>query len=201
MEHCPGIITQAITLQQQGLYTSIFMGEMNPRLLQLVVIWSRHQLFTALQHNNSIDTASAPMWQAETAPLQWRGELILLELLSKLDQLRPFVSWTPLWHGNFTQPFSLSLSSSYFHLCCVSQMSRLSHIFFIFTDTYLTCRQILSRGHGVKAVEVLIYLEEKSDNDPSIPTLRSALVCWVYHGCVQRRPARFRYGLMAPPLQ
>lgn len=78
------------------------MGEMNPRLLQLVVIWSRHQLFTALQHNNSIDTASAPMWQAETAPLQWRGELILLELLSKLDQLRPFVSWTPLWHGNFT---------------------------------------------------------------------------------------------------
>lgn len=161
------------------------MGEMNPKLLQSVVIC----LKTSYLLRFSMTTASIrpllPCGRRKQLLLDGASPAGIIWQIGSITVSR-FVETFVAWRF----PLAFQFVSILLFLFVLSPRCLASSlILFIFTDTYLTCRWLLSHGHGVKVIEVLAYLGEKSDNDPFIPTLRSALVCLVYRGCVQRRPA------------
>ncbi|BCR89364.1 uncharacterized protein ACHE_50562S [Aspergillus chevalieri] len=112
---------------------------------------------------NGINTSTAPIWQTETAPPQWRGKLVLVEMVMNI-----FGSALVNWIN-----YGLSFCGG-----AVAWRFPIAFQFVFIIILFLTVpwlpespRWLLSHGHAIEAVKVLACLEEKPVDDPFISML------------------------------
>ncbi|ODM20755.1 hypothetical protein SI65_03808 [Aspergillus cristatus] len=120
-----------------------------------------------IRDRNGINTPMAPIWQTETAPPQWRGKLVLVEMVMNIFG-SALVNWI-----NYGLSFCGGAVAWQFPIAF-----QFVFIIILFsTVPWLpeSPRWLLSHDHATKAVEVLACLEEKPVNDPFISLLRQEI--------------------------
>ncbi|KAI9930832.1 hypothetical protein MW887_011590 [Aspergillus wentii] len=116
---------------------------------------------------NGINTATAPIWQTETAPPQWRGKLVILEMVMNIAGFT-LVNWI-----NFG--FSFVGGAVAWRFPIAFQFIFIIILFGTVPWLPESPRWLLSHGHDVEAIQVLAALENKPVNDPFISTLRNEI--------------------------
>ncbi|KAF9888167.1 hypothetical protein FE257_009162 [Aspergillus nanangensis] len=116
---------------------------------------------------NGINTATAPIWQTETAQARWRGRLVMLEMLMNIAgfSLSNWINYgLSFVGGGFAWRFPIAFQFIF--------------IFILYaTVPWLpeSPRWLLQHGRDAEAIEVMACIEAKPIDDPYVVTQRKEI--------------------------
>ncbi|KAH6979309.1 hypothetical protein EDB82DRAFT_527394 [Fusarium venenatum] len=151
----------------QGVFSGVVVTQDSPQLHNLVGPAKTNLLATqmivgriVLGIGNGINTATAPIWQSETAQARWGGKLVILEMAMNIAGFY-LVNWInyglSFVEGSVAWRFPLA-----FHFV---------FIFVLFaTVPWLpqSPRWLIAHGHTGEATEILAYIEDKPITSPIV---------------------------------
>ncbi|CAC9885106.1 unnamed protein product, partial [Aureobasidium pullulans] len=103
---------------------------------------------------NGINTATAPIWQTETAPARLRGKLVILEMMTNVGGFM-IVNW-------INYGLSFVASSIQWRLPLALQFIFIFVLFATVPWLPESPRWLIAHGHEVEAIQILADLENKS---------------------------------------
>ncbi|PYI32180.1 general substrate transporter [Aspergillus indologenus CBS 114.80] len=116
---------------------------------------------------NGINTATAPVWQTETSQPQWRGRLVLLEMVMNLAGSM-LVNW-------INYGLSFKGGSVAWRFPIAFQFVFILALFATVPWLPESPRWLMQHGHEAEAMQVLAAIEAKPIDDPYIATQRSEI--------------------------
>ncbi|KAL2845403.1 general substrate transporter [Aspergillus pseudodeflectus] len=111
---------------------------------------------------NGLSTATAPVWQTETAQAKWRGKLVILELGLNVGGYC-IVNW-------INYGLSFREGGIVWRLPIALQLFFIAVLFATIPWLPESPRWLLSHGHDEEAIQVLACIEGKAMDDPYITT-------------------------------
>ncbi|KAF6825972.1 hypothetical protein CPLU01_09964 [Colletotrichum plurivorum] len=109
---------------------------------------------------NGINTATAPIWQTETAPAHWRGKLVMFEMMMNIVgfSLCNWINYGLSFAGGAVA-WRFPLAFQFVFIVCLFA-----------TVPWLpeSPRWLMSHGHDAEATQVLACLQGKPENGPFV---------------------------------
>jgi len=109
---------------------------------------------------NGINTATAPVWQCETAPVKWRGKLVILEMATNVGGYC-LVNW-------INYGMASSTGSIQWRLPLALQYIFIVYLFISTPWLPESPRWLIAHGKEEKAVQILADLENMEIDDPYV---------------------------------
>ncbi|XEU95883.1 hypothetical protein FSHL1_001168 [Fusarium sambucinum] len=108
---------------------------------------------------NGINTATAPIWQTETAQAKWRGKLVILEMAMNMLVSASSIESTMVFHLSK----DLSRGGSLLHFS-----SSLSLSFLLLFPDFQSPRWLIAHGCTEEATKILACIEDKPTTSPIV---------------------------------
>ncbi|THX74480.1 general substrate transporter [Aureobasidium pullulans] len=122
---------------------------------------------------NGINTATAPIWQTETAPARLRGKLVILEMMTNVGGFM-IVNW-------INYGLSFVASSIQWRLPLALQFIFIFVLFATVPWLPESPRWLIAHGHEVEAIQILADLENKSTDHAFIVAQHREIVYGVQY--------------------
>ncbi|THV73269.1 general substrate transporter [Aureobasidium pullulans] len=122
---------------------------------------------------NGINTATAPIWQTETAPARLRGKLVILEMMTNVGGFM-IVNW-------INYGLSFVASSIQWRLPLALQFIFIFVLFATVPWLPESPRWLIAHGHEVEAIQILADLENKSTDHAFIVAQHGEIVYGVQY--------------------
>ncbi|THW79504.1 general substrate transporter [Aureobasidium pullulans] len=122
---------------------------------------------------NGINTATAPIWQTETAPARLRGKLVILEMMTNVGGFM-IVNWT-------NYGLSFVAGSIQWRLPLALQFIFIFVLFATVPWLPESPRWLIAHGHEVEAIQILADLENKSTDHAFIVAQHQEIVYGVQY--------------------
>ncbi|THW07841.1 general substrate transporter [Aureobasidium pullulans] len=122
---------------------------------------------------NGINTATAPIWQTETAPARLRGKLVILEMMTNVGGFM-IVNW-------INYGLSFVASSIQWRLPLAVQFIFIFVLFATVPWLPESPRWLIAHGHEVEAIQILADLENKSTDHAFIVAQHREIVYGVQY--------------------